>query len=76
MQLGNKACPSTFKLVPPADIRYKYSREKPTGEDYVKRIYECEDEQHRNTIYWEPEGQIFFTPITSTNDHDRYSDLY
>lgn len=54
-------CPSTFKLVPPADIRYKYPREKSTVEDCIKRVYECEDESHRNTIYWEPDtGKIFF----------------
>ena len=45
-------CPSTFKLVPPADQRYVNPREKPTDEDYIKRIYECEDERHRNTVYW------------------------
>lgn len=55
---GNKEvscseCPSTFRLVPPADTRYDLPREKSTGDDFIKRIYECEDNNYLNTIFWE-----------------------
>lgn len=47
-------CPSSYELVPPPDPNYKVPREKPTSDDYIKRIYECEN-GHLNTIYWEKE---------------------
>lgn len=53
-------CPSTFKLVVPADRRYTEPREKPTGKDYIRRVYECEDERHRNTIYWVEKDPIAY----------------
>ena len=46
-------CPSSYELLPPADMRYSIPREKPTSNDYIQRIYECDEEHHRNTIYWE-----------------------
>jgi hypothetical protein len=46
-------CPSSFELIPPADSAYNVPKEKPTTEDYIKRIYECDDEKHRNTIFWQ-----------------------
>lgn len=49
-------CPSMFELIPPADKSYRNPREKPTSDDYIKRIYECE-EGHRNTIYWEKDAK-------------------
>jgi len=45
-------CPSSFELIPPADKDYSEAKEKITNEDHIKRIYECDDEHHRNTIYW------------------------
>ena len=45
-------CPGSYELIPPADPNYRIPREKPTSDDYVKRVYECE-KGHRNTIYWE-----------------------
>jgi len=50
-------CPNSFELIPPADASYKIPKEKPTSDDYIKRVYECE-EGHRNTIYWEKEPTI------------------
>lgn len=52
-------CPSTYELVPPAEQEYSVPREKPRTEDYRKRIYECEDEQHQNIIYWEKQEHFF-----------------
>ena len=70
-------CPSLFKLTPPADSRYKNPREKPTGDDFLKRIYECEDEQHRNTIYWEKNDPIVFVTANYTPNYmDDYGSLY
>jgi len=45
-------CPSNFELIPPADKSYSEPKEKPESDDHLKRIYECDDEGHRNTIYW------------------------
>jgi hypothetical protein len=60
-QYGRKSCakcPSTFELVPPADPEYSIPREKPKSNDYIERFYECEEERHRNTIYWEKEERV------------------
>lgn len=46
-------CPSVFEPIPPADKSYSVPKEKSTSNDFIKRIYECEDQGHRNTIYWE-----------------------
>lgn len=46
-------CPSSFELIPPADDAYSEPHEKPQTDDYIERFYECEEEGHRNTIYWE-----------------------
>lgn len=46
-------CQGRYELVPPADPRYTIPREKPTSDDYIKRVYECDEEHHLNTIYWE-----------------------
>jgi hypothetical protein len=46
-------CPSSFELIPPADLTYTEPREKPISDDHIKRIYECDEQHHRNTIYWE-----------------------
>lgn len=45
-------CHSSFKLIPPADKVYSIPKLKPESEDHVKRIYGCEDNGRRNTIYW------------------------
>ena len=45
-------CPSTYELVPPPDPEYSEPKERPTSDDNIKRVYECE-EGHRNTVYWE-----------------------
>jgi hypothetical protein len=45
-------CPGTYELVPPSDLEYSEPKEKPTSDDNLKRIYECDEEGHRNTIYW------------------------
>jgi hypothetical protein len=46
-------CPSSFELIPPADPNYSEPKENPTSDDYLKRFYECEEENHQNTIYWQ-----------------------
>jgi acyl-ACP thioesterase len=46
-------CPSTYELIPPPDPEYSEPKENPTSDDYIKRIYECDEEGHRNTIYWQ-----------------------
>ena len=66
-------CPSTFKLVPPADTRYKYPREKPSDDDHIKRVYECDDEQHRNTIYWERDDHLVVVSASDPLDEARHS---
>lgn len=65
-------CPSTFTLVPPADTRYIYPREKPVSEDYIQRIYECVDENHQNRIYWEKESKTIF--IAGKDPRDDFKD--
>jgi hypothetical protein len=60
-----KECPSSFELVPPADTDYSIPRERHQTENYIERIYECVDEGHRNTIYWEKEED----GIMSTKKH-------
>ena len=64
-----KECPSSYELIPPADTDYSVPREKPKTEDYIQRIYECAEEGHRNTIYWEKEEHIMMsTKRQSTDD--------
>jgi hypothetical protein len=58
-------CPSSFELIPPADPEYNTPRQKPESDDYIKRIYECDEEHHRNTIYWEKEEAIFVSGRSS-----------
>ena len=54
-------CPSVFDLVSPADKDYSIPKENKSSEDVLKRVYECEDEGHRNTIYWhKPEARRVF----------------
>ena len=67
-------CPSTFELVPPADKSYKNPREKPTSDDHIKRIYECEAEGHRNTVYWEkdPDPVVVSSGYRSEAMRNRY----
>lgn len=71
-------CPSTFILVPPADNRYNLPREKADGSDFLKRVYECEDEGHRNTIFWEKQDhRIVIVSRDPREDIDSYrSGLY
>ena len=54
-------CPSTYELVPPADPAYSEPKEKPTSDDNIKRIYVCDGEHHRNTIYWHKKDVLFAT---------------
>ena len=61
-----KECPSSFELIPPADTDYSVPREKPKTEDYIQIIYECAEEQHRNTIYWERKN-----PLRSPRKHNQ-----
>lgn len=67
-------CPSTFRLVPPADTRYSNPREKLTGDDFIKRVYECEDNSHLNTIFWESDTprKIFVVSKDPREDIDYY----
>ncbi len=54
-------CPSSFELIPPADFDYRYPIvRKPSDEDYLKRVYECEKNIHKNVVYWiiEPYREI------------------
>jgi hypothetical protein len=53
-------CPSSFELVPPADPEYSIPKlGQPSDPDYIKRIYECDDEKHRNTVWWtRPKGSF------------------
>jgi hypothetical protein len=46
-------CTSSFNLLPPADEEYHIPKERPRGEDYIKRLYECELNHHPNIIYWQ-----------------------
>lgn len=57
-------CPGTYELVPPTELEYNTPREKPTSDDYRKRVYECDDERHLITVYWEKEK--FFTASQKT----------
>jgi hypothetical protein len=51
-------CPGSFELTPPADSEYCVPKEKPSNDDHIRRIYECED-NHINTIYWHKKEFIF-----------------
>lgn len=59
-------CPSSFELVPPADPEYSEPKERPKSDDHIKRIYECEGERHRNTIYWHKKEFLFAASEPST----------
>lgn len=59
-------CPSTYELVPPAETEYSIPREAPKTNDYRKRIYECEHEQHPNIIYWEKHEHVIVSRPYST----------
>lgn len=59
-------CPGTYELIPPPDPEYSEPKEKPTSEDNTKRIYECDVEHHRNTIYWHKKEYFFATSDDST----------
>jgi len=55
-------CPNSFELIPPADKDYSVPKEKTSSDDVIKRVYECDEEHHRNTIYWhKPEARRLFT---------------
>jgi hypothetical protein len=65
-------CPNSFELIPPADREYTVPREKPKSEDYIKRIYECNGEGHRNTIYWEKEEFFVVSGKIGANESPPY----
>ena len=67
-----KDCPSSFKLILPADIDYCIPKENPTSDDYMVRIYECEEQGHRNTIFWHRKPQQPKTDpiLLSANEDD------
>ena len=67
-------CPGTFELVPPADAAYTEPHEKPSSDDYLKRVYECNEEHHRNTIYWEKHVPIVVSSSYATPEmNERHS---
>ena len=60
-------CQGTYELIPPVDPSYKVPREKPTSDNYIKMVYECDEEHHLTTIYWEQEAFVAYVGKTSGN---------
>ena len=65
-------CPSSYELIPPADPAYSEPRMKSTSDDHIKLFYECDEQHHRNTIYWEkaPPPSHAGGPITGSFKSD------
>ena len=68
-------CPSTFELIPPSDGYYNIPKEKPTSNDNIKRIYECEN-GHKNIIYWHKRDELRMSPRKPQGSTRAYSDTY
>ena len=54
-------CQGRYELIPPADPSYKVPREKSKSDDYIKMVYECDEEHHLITIYWEQEAFVVYS---------------
>jgi hypothetical protein len=48
-------CSGNFELVPPADPEYKVPRMKPTTDEHIMMVYDCDNIGCQNRIYWEKE---------------------
>lgn len=48
-------CDGNFMLTPPADPEYKVPKLKPTTDDHILMVYDCDNRICQNRIYWEKE---------------------
>ena len=67
------ACTSSFEIIPPSDLHYCIPREQPKTSDYVSRTYECDENHHRNPVYWERKD--YATSFDSSQSTRHYEDL-
>ena len=52
-------------------LHYCIPREQPKTNDFVSRIYECEESHHRNPVYWERNDYAaVFDSLQSTRHYE------
>lgn len=58
-------CSGNFELVPPADPEYRVPKMKPTTEDHIMMVYDCDNVGSQNRIYWEKSAVIVSKPYAT-----------
>jgi hypothetical protein len=58
-------CSGNFELVPPADPEYRVPKMKPTTEDHIMMVYDCDNIGCQNRIYWEKSAVIVSKPYAT-----------
>jgi len=63
------ACTSSFEVSSPPNQEYCIPREKPKTNDYVSKTYECDENHHKNPVYWEKKD---YAAIQESENHIRH----
>ena len=68
-----RECNGKYELIPPADPDCSEPKENKTSDDCITRNYECDQIDHRNTIYWHKKEFLMSSDSSTISDDKPYA---